>query len=314
MPLRNEWDYASIIQLWRIMKREKTDVVHVHKGLAHTLAYIAARLAAVPVFVVNRGVTFPLTVFNRAKYRFRGVSRIVTVSQEVKEVLIQSGRIPPEEIVVIYGGVDLSRFDWRLKSPSLLQDLGIKPGSTIIGMIGNLREWKGHRFFLQAVKEILPSYPDIVCLIIGSDGGRDGKAVKKCASDLGIEQQVIFTGFRKDIPELLSLMTFTVNAATAGEGLTGALRESLAMKKPAIATAVGGNREIILPGKTGFLVPPRNPAALAEAMLSLLADPKKGELMGEAGYRLVTEKLSYQMRIEKMEALYQELLQQRKQV
>jgi glycosyltransferase involved in cell wall biosynthesis len=308
LGMRNEFDLRSVMELYRLMKRERTEVVHVHKGLAHTLAYPAAVLAGVPVFVVNRGVSFPLDRFNRIKYRWRGVSKIVAVSEQVKQVLIDSGGIEPHKIKVIYGGVNLGMFDWRIKPDGIMQEFGIQPETTVIGVIANIRRWKGHMLLLQAARQLVNLYPKTIFLIVGRADNSLAEQLKRTTVELGLTNKVIFTGYRRDVPQLLAAMDFTLNCSTSGEGLTGALRESLAMKKPAVATDIGGNSELIINGQTGLLIPPNQPQALVEAMKYLVENPAERRRMGEAGYEMVKAGFTDSARISQMEELYNELL------
>ncbi len=308
--MRNEFDLSSIRALYKLMKKEKTDVVHVHKGLAHSLAYPAACLARVPVFIVNRGVSFPLDMFNRIKYKWKRISKIVAVSEEVRQILIKSGKIDPQKIAVIYGGTDLAVFDWRIKPGGVREEFGIKPGDTLIGVIADIRKWKGHITLLKAARQLLSLYPDTIFLLAGRDDNAWADELKQKTAEWGLEKKVIFAGYRRDIPRLLATMDFTVNCSTSGEGLTGALRESLAMKKPAVATDIGGNRELIINRQTGLLIPPDRPQALVEAVSYFIENPAERCSMGEVGYKMVRERFTVSARISKLENLYHELLAQ----
>jgi glycosyltransferase involved in cell wall biosynthesis len=308
IPMKNEFDISSIIELYKLMIRQKTDVVHVHKGLAHTLAYIAAYFAKVPVFVVNRGVSFPLDRFNRIKYKWRRISKIVAVSEQLKQILIDSGKIAPDKIEVIYGGTDLDKFNWQIKADKILKEFNIAQGSVVVGIIANVRKWKGHTLLLQAAQQIIKAYPSTIFLIVGDADNSLGQQLKKTTTEANLQNNVMFTGYRQDIPQLLAAMDFTVNCSYSGEGLTGALRESLAMKKPAISTDVGGNRELIIDHKTGLLIPANQIQALIEALSYLLENPAERVKMGEAGYKFIKEKFTLETRISQMEKLYYDLL------
>jgi glycosyltransferase involved in cell wall biosynthesis len=308
IPMRSEFDISSIKELYSLMIRQHTDVVHVHKGLAHTLAYIAAYFARVPVFVVNRGVSFPLDRFNRIKYKWKRVSKIISVSEQLKQILIDSGNINPDKIRVIYGGTDLGKFDWKIKPHKILREFGFQKESTVIGIIANTRKWKGHALLLQAARQIVTSHPETTFLIVGDADNSWGEQLKRMVDETNLQNNVIFTGYRNDIPELLAAMDFTVNCSYSGEGITGALRESLAMKKPAISTDIGGNRELIINRKTGFLIPGSQLQALVDAITFFIKNPCERAGMGEEGYKLIKEKFTYDIRISQMEDLYNELL------
>src|SRR5436305_10667096 len=111
LALRNQFDLASIAAMRRLIRERKPDVIHVHKGIAHAVAFAATFHAPVGAFVVNRGVSFPLDVWNRGKYRTKRVDRIVTVCKQIKDVIVESGRLPPEKVEVVYAGTDDALFD-----------------------------------------------------------------------------------------------------------------------------------------------------------------------------------------------------------
>ncbi len=308
IPMKNEWDLASIQALYRLMKLEQIDVAHVHKGLAHTLAYPAAVWAKVPAFVVNRGVSFPLDIFNRIKYKWRRVGAIVVVCEQIKEILIKSGRINPNKIKVIYGGTDLEKFDFRIKPDKIRREFSLCEKNIVIGKIAAVRTWKGHKLLLEAAARIIAKSPQARFLIVGEADNTLAYELKQMAVDLSIADKVIFTGYRSDIPDIIAACDFTVNCSSAGEGLTGALRESLAMKKLAIATDVGGNREIIINKKTGILIPANNMDALIDAMDYLINSEERRVNMGQAGYELVKENFTEDIKISKIEKLYNDLV------
>src|SRR5437868_1210950 len=111
LPMRHQFDLASAWKLGRLFCAEKTDVVHVHKGVAHSLALAATFLHPVGAFVVNRGVSFPLDVWNRIKYRTHRVDRVVTVCEQIKDVIVSSGGLPRAKVEVVYVGTDVALFD-----------------------------------------------------------------------------------------------------------------------------------------------------------------------------------------------------------
>src|SRR3954471_20229654 len=111
LPMRHQFDIRSMLALRRLVRWQKPELIHVHKGTAHALALAATMRDPVDAFVVNRGVSFPLDVWNRGKYRTRRVDRAVTVWQQIKDVICSSGRLPSDKVVVVYAGTDVALFD-----------------------------------------------------------------------------------------------------------------------------------------------------------------------------------------------------------
>ena len=117
LRMRHQFDLASMFAMRGLIAELQPDVIHVHKGIAHAIALAATMRAPVGAFVVNRGVSFPLDVWNRGKYRTRRVDRVVTVCRQIKDVIVSSGRLPPEKVEVVYAGTDVSVFDPDKHSP-----------------------------------------------------------------------------------------------------------------------------------------------------------------------------------------------------
>ena len=309
--MRGEWDLKAVHDLYRIMRRHRIEVVNTHKPKPHTLALLAAFLARVPVVVATRRVSFPLRrhLFRWLKW-VGGVNKIIAVAKKVKEGLVRSG-VPEEKVVTIYGAIDTKRFHPGAADASIRHEFGLDEQTPVVGKVADYRSWKGYEVFLEAAALILSENPQVRFFAIGKETGYYAQ-MQNTARRLGIERQVVFTGFREDVERFYRVMSVSVNCATAGEGLPGVLRESLAMEVPVVATDVGGSREVVADGETGFLVPPRDPKALAQAILRLLRDPKLRTTMGRNGRKRVEERFSVEAMVTRTEALYQEALNEQR--
>jgi len=151
LPMRNAFDVASARRLARLLREHAADVVHVHKGVAHSLALMATLARPVGAFIVNRGVSFPLDRWNRAKFRTRRVDRVVTVCEQIRGVIIESGKMPPEKVVVVYAGTDVHRFDpakWDARA--FRREKAIPDDRFLIAQVG-VRDWKGWKELVDAV-------------------------------------------------------------------------------------------------------------------------------------------------------------------
>jgi len=307
IPMRKEVDVYSLIQLARLMKRERIEVVNVHRPTAHTLAQVAAFLTKTPVFIVTRRVSFPPSGIISAKVKYQlGVSQIVAVSQGIREVLIRSG-VQADKITTIYSGVELDLFKPDIPGTPIRQAYKIPLEAPLVGKVANYSYWKGHHIFLQAAQIVASQIPDVRFLLVGSN--TDHPKLKDLGKTLGLNDQVIYAGFREDIPQILAALDISVNTPLRGEGLSGAIRESLAMEKSVVATDVAGNSEIVLHGKTGYLVPPNDPESLARAIIHLLKHKEEAARLGKAGRHWVEENFTSEKMVEKTEALYYELLE-----
>jgi glycosyltransferase involved in cell wall biosynthesis len=304
IPMTFAVDLRSARQLARIVRAHRIQVVHAHKGRARTLAMLAGLFVRIPIMVLNRGVSFPLDSFNRLGYTTRRVTAIVAVCEAIKRELVASG-VPAAKIEVIYSGTDTARFRPEVDGRAVRAELGLGPEHFLITQIG-VRSRKGNDDVIDAMARVRADAPHARLLIVGA---RRPASLEDRARARGIAEVVRVLGYREDIPEVLRTSDCCVDASWAGHGLTGTLREALAVQTPVIATALAGNPELVRDGVTGLLVPPRDARALAAAILRLVADPEGGRAMGRAGRELVVARFSTQVKVERTEALYRRLLE-----
>jgi len=225
----------------------------------------------------------------------------------VKKQAIQCEELPEEKMEVIYNGLDFSIYQDLQSDGILRQELRIKDAMPIIGMVANFNfEIKGHRFFLEAAKIVLEKIPHAFFILVGDGPLR--KQSEQMAKELGIGEQVRFLGKRNDVPSIISNLNISVLSSTS-EGLSNVILESMAAGKPVVVTNVGGSSEIVMDGVNGFLVPPADPPAMADAILTLLQNPEKAIQMGNAGKKLAQEKFSVEAMVRSYEHLYRALME-----
>ena len=314
LPLRHQFDLRSIAALRRLVRERRPDVIHVHKGIAHALALAATMRDPVDAFVVNRGVSFPLDLWNRGKYRTRRVDRVVTVCRQIKDVIVSSGRLPPEKVVVVYAGTDVALFDpERWDQRAFRREKGIAGDRFLIAQVG-VRDWKGWKELIDAVAAIAPSHPQVHLVLIGCRSDAEREEVLSYAREKGMAERVSAIEYRIDMPSVFASSDLVVDASWAGTGITGTIREAMAMRKPVVATDAGGNRELVSSPEVGWLVPMKDPAALADAIRAVIDDPQRAAAVGASARRHVVEGFSKELRIERLEALYEEILKQKRSV
>jgi glycosyltransferase involved in cell wall biosynthesis len=296
-------DARSIRGLVRLLRAHRIQIVHAHKGTARTLALAAGLLTPLPVLVANRGVSFRIGRFQAAAYATRRVTAVVAVCESIKRSLVAAG-VPPEKVEVIYSGTDTGRFHPGVDAAGVRKELGLAGDDLLVTQVG-VRSTKGNDDVIDAMAIVLRRAPGARLLIVGA---RDPTPLHERARARGVEHAIRVLGYREDVPEILRASACCIDASHAGLGLTGALREALAVATPVVATDLEGNRELVHHGVTGLRVPPRDVAALAQAVLRIAADPDHAAAMGQAGRRLVVSRFSTQVKVERMEALYRRLL------
>jgi glycosyltransferase involved in cell wall biosynthesis len=238
LPLRHEFDVLSAHRFAHLARDRKVDVVHVHKGISHAVAWGATFLGAHYGLVVNRGVSFPMDFLSGWKYRSRRVSRIVCVAESVRRVVIATGRVPAHKVGVIYAGVDLERFDPARTHPEVVRaELGIPAEASVVGHVG-MRDWKGWKEVLTAFPAIRADHPRSHLLLVACRSEAQREGVLELAREMGLTGAVTATMERRDMPDVLAACDVVVDASWAGTGITGTIREAMALGKPVVATAV----------------------------------------------------------------------------
>ncbi|MFH1539234.1 MAG: glycosyltransferase family 4 protein [bacterium] len=311
-PINPLKDYSTVSKLAGILKREPADIVHTHtpKG---GLARIAARRAGAR-FVVHTVHGFGFHDFSSplkknifiAGERFLGrfTDALICVSEESYRRAVENRFVPREKAVCIPNGVDLSSFDPEKTEGTLRGQFGIPSGAPVVGMVGRLDESKDPETFVRAAALVLREHPGAKFVLIG-DGPFRG-ALEETARSLGIRDSVIFAGWRDDVPSLLKDMSvFALTSLREGMPLT--LIEAMAMGKPAVATDVIGNREVVVDGETGLLARPRSPESVAAAVVRLLKDPEMMKRAGEAGRRRAVEDHDVRTMVRRTEAVYRRM-------
>ncbi len=302
--LRGEFDIPAMRRFAHLARERKVDVVHVHKGAAHAVAWGAMFFGARFALVVNRGVSFPIDFVSSFKYSSKKVSRIVCVAEYIRQVVVKNRRIPEHKVGVIYAGVDLERFDPKKTHPEAVRtELSIPPEARVVGHVG-MRDWKGWKELVKAFPAVRADHPLAHLLLVActSEGQRQG--VLELAREMGLAGAVTATMERRDMPDVLAACDVVVDPSWAGTGITGTIREAMALGKPVVATSVAGNPELVEDGVSGILVPPRDIAMLAAAISRLLRDPELAHHFGAAAQERVRLNFSTAARIARLEALY----------
>ena len=305
VPMRGSLDLRSAWALARLIRDHHVEVVHCQKGRARSLALLAGLVTSIPVMILNRGVSFPVDRWTRLGYTTSRVTAIVAVCESIKRGLVANG-VPAAKIDVIYSGTDLTRFHPGVDGRRIRGELGLAPDHALVTQVG-IRSWRGNDDVLEAMARVCHAAPHARLLFVGAPPPRI-PILKERAFRRGIGDAVSVLGHREDVPEILAASDLVVDASYAGLGLTGSLREALAVETPVVATDIEGHPELIVEGETGLLVPPRNPDALAQAILRVLENPTRAKAMARAGRKRVEALFSMAQKVQRTEALYRRLL------
>jgi glycosyltransferase involved in cell wall biosynthesis len=233
------------------------------------------------------------------------VDRVVAVSPTIADATRRERGLRPERILTIENGVDVSALEASLHlRDESRRAWGLAPETPAVGVVGHLSPIKGHADFLQAAAQVAAADPRVRFFLVGDGPLRP--SLEALAGALGMADRVVFTGARKDAARLLAMLDIFVLPSHA-EGMSNALLEAMAMGLPVVATAVGGNPDVVRDGVTGLLVPPRQPRALAGALAELLADPAAATALGAQARCRVRQELTLERMLSRYEQLYRDL-------
>jgi glycosyltransferase involved in cell wall biosynthesis len=295
------------IRLIRYIRRNLIQIVHTYGFYPNIFAVPAARIAGASIVVASiRDRGDILTPLQRRiqKLVCRLADCVLVNAEAIREALIRQG-YRPGNIVVIKNGIVAPQPAARQNGTVLRSELGVPATTPLIFVFSRLNTMKGLEYFIEAAALATKNVPEARFLIVG-DGAKRTE-LEAHAKRLGLQNKVIFTGFRTDVPKLLSEAAISV-LPSLSEGLSNSLLESMAAGVPVIAANVGGNPEIIEHDVSGLLVPVKDSAALAAAMGRLLDDPQLAARFGEAGRERVAEVFSMERSLGEIESLYERLV------
>ncbi|HSB70241.1 MAG TPA: glycosyltransferase family 4 protein [Candidatus Methylomirabilis sp.] len=315
-PIHPARDLAALLKLVRIFRAVRPDLVHTHLAKAGALGRVAARLTGVPLCVhtfhghVLEGYFHPAVarIFGWIERGLaRRTDRIVAISPRLREDILAMGIGRPEQVEVIPLGLDLARFRSGA-SAGLREAIGVARDTPLLGIVGRLVPIKDHPALFQALA-LLDGGDGAPHLVVVGDGERR-QALERLASGLHLDSRIHFLGWRDDLEAILGELDVII-CCSRNEGTPLALIEAMAAGVPVLSTDVGGVGDVVAHGETGWLVPPGDPAALAEAIRLLVAQPVLRARLATAGRAVALERHGVEGLIQRTEALYTRLLKEK---
>lgn len=307
-PLTSFYDRNFVTQLRRLgrfLKENEIDVIHTHDFYTNIFGMTAAALARVRARVAYKGETggFRTPAQKRLERgAFRLAHRVVANSDAVRKQLLREG-VPAAKVAQHYNGLDIKRVQIQsdVTRGEILNMLAL-PERRLVTIVANLQHpVKDHPTFLQAAARVRAAVPDAAFVIAGE--GKLMADLRELAAQLGLKDDVFFIGRCEKVAELLSVSDVCALSSTA-EGFSNAILEYMAAARPVVVTDVGGAREAVTEGETGYIVPAGDYEQMAARMIELLRDPKRARSMGERGRSLVEAKFSCEQHLHKTLELY----------
>ena len=262
------------------MRRFRPTVVNPHLFRTTAVAAPLARWHGARVVETYHGREGWRSRFLADRLVVRLVDHVIAVSEAARTFLVRGKGYPPARITVVPNGRDLSVFQPGSAREAARKELGLDRTVPLVGVVGRLEPQKGHTYLLDAWPKVTREFPDARLLLVGDGALRE--PLRAQARAAGVAESVVFAGFRSDVPRILDALD-VLCLPSLYEGMPLTAIEAAAMGRPVVATAVDGTPEVVRDRRTGRLVPPADPPALAQALLDLLRDPEGARRMGQAG-------------------------------
>jgi glycosyltransferase involved in cell wall biosynthesis len=314
-PLTSFYDRNFLKQLGRcvrFLKENEIDVVHTHDFYTNIFGMTAAALGRVPARIASKRETegFLGPTQKRAeRYAYKLAHLVITNAEAVSRHLIKGG-VRAEKLVTVYNGLDMKRvvpqFDLEREATLAMLNLPQEPTRRFVTIVANVQNAvKDHWTFLRAAARVHKAVPEAAFVIAGEGVLID--ELRALAVELGIQSVTFFTGRCQRVAELLSISSVCALSSKA-EGFSNAILEYMAVARPVVVTDVGGAREAVIEGETGFLVQPGDDESMAARIIELLRDSERARVMGLRGRRIIEERFSCEAQLERTQEVYERLL------
>lgn len=300
---------ASSIVRAAFLRRQGIDVVHLNNSILYNHDWmLAAKLAGIKGVCHERGINdyYPAA----AKYFGKRLDAIVCISDAVRTNMAARGVGFPN-IVTIHNGLDPDAMKTERSPEQLRAAYGLDPCTPVVGMIGNIKSWKGQHTVVQGLDRVRRACPAIRCVFVGNTSPADvpyERELRSLVASLDLEQHVIFAGFQPNVTDFLRMFDVVVHASVAPEPFGRVLLEAMACRKAVVGARAGAVPEIVEDGKTGLTFTPADADGLAEAVIALITDRPRALRMGEEGYARLVRHFHIARNVESTERLYETLL------
>jgi glycosyltransferase involved in cell wall biosynthesis len=300
---------TTVRRIKNLVRHESAALIHANTPRTNLMGAMAAKLARIPIIwhertLLNEGMIDIDRIFSPL------ADKIICNSEAIRRRFSSTGKFA-EKTLAILNGVDLAEFNPGVGGRDIRREFNVNDSTPVVGIISRLWPDKGHRDFIKAAARVLEEIPRVCFVVVGDFESPEYAAHKReldeLISSLGLEGEIIFLGFRSDIPRVMAGLDIVVLPSEV-EGCARVLLEAMAMQKPVVATDSGGTPEVVADGRTGILVPPKDPARLADALLRLLSDRELAIKMGRQGRIRVEELFSINKNLAATMAVYEELL------
>lgn len=294
---------GGVFALRRWLKRHPVDVINTHSSTDSWLAGLACRLLHDPPAIIRtRHISTAVRASRANRWLYlRSAARVVTTGEKLRVDLLQWLGADAGHIVSIPTGIDLQRFSPGDRTEAR-RTLALPESDALVGIVATLRSWKGHDDLLEAFA--MMKRPGSRLVIVGD--GPCNEPIRRRMRALGIDEQVVMAGNQDNVTPWIRAFDVFVLPSFANEGVPQALMQAMACGIPVVSTTVGSIPEIVTPERTGLLVPPKDPQALAAALTRVLDDDALRGRLAEAGYAYAQQHFGIDIMLDRMETLFRQ--------
>lgn len=304
LPINEKrWPNFKAMRRWLLANRIEVDVVNTHSSTDSWLvamSNLSFGHSKIPV-VRTRHISAPVanTFANRWLYG-KAADHIVTTGESLRHELIDGLGLSPDRVQSIFTGINTKRYVPGDKVAAR-ETLGLEMNCTWIGIVATLRSWKGHKYLLDAIKEL--NDPQIRLAIVGD--GPQREKLQQRVIEHGLVKQVLFAGNQRDVVPWLQALDIFVLPSFANEGVSQAVMQAMSVGLPVITTPIGSSGDVIKAGMTGLMVTPKSSKAIAQAVRKLVDDPREAARIGESARAFAVDNCGIDRMLSRMEAVFQ---------
>lgn len=312
LSMANRWNCSALWRLYRLMKKERFDILHTHLIRADLIGPLVAKFAGVPIAITsvhnNEVITYNLLVKSLLRIANCYVSQVIAISQAVKSSLIEGIGLSPSKVRVINYGIDTDSGGTEASNQrdEVRRRLGISSDAIVVGTVGRLAQVKGHRYLIEGFAQVHRTHPNTKLLIVGHDDEGLRPGLEKLAVRLGIGDELLLPGYMDGRLAMQAMDIFVLSSHLEGFGMV--LLEAMLYKLPIVATNISAIPEIVVDGETGMLVPVADSEKLGQAIIYLLENPEKARKLAYRGRDHVFQRFSLGKMVEETVASYMETI------
>jgi glycosyltransferase involved in cell wall biosynthesis len=306
VPVRGSLSALNPFKMWSFVHYlQEEQITTMFLNLSQDLKFgaWAADLAGLEQIIYRRGSAIPIKDRFYTKFLLEDcVTDIIANSKSTKETILENTKewLSAEKIEIIYNGIQVEQIEEAAIKTDIRQEFDLADSTTLIANVGRLSEQKGHCYLIEAVQLLAQERDDFKVLVVGK--GELEEEIKAQVKKLGLEDHIIFTGFRTDVYSIMKQIDFLLHTAL-WEGFGFVVAEAMAAGKPVVSTDVSNISEIIVEGETGYLDETKNPEDIAEKTIKLLENDSR-EQMGQVGRQVVKDKFSFEEQVDKLANYY----------